>query len=190
MGKISDATDVVALLTKNSINRPWILYEAGVAKGKLDKQVFGVVVGVQLDQATKGPFAQFQNSGDDEDSLTKLVLQLVYTAILTVEGVPSDIQPLAGGSALQVAIQNNHPEKAAIPCPTTGAGAILACTPGNVGYIAGQGFISIAAGTSNTILPVTLLAPTDAFTPAVLSITAPGGYTNPTSLTTMRVTVQ
>ncbi len=77
MGKISDATDVVALLTSNSIDRPWILYEAGVAKGKLGKPVFGVVMGVAFDQATKGPFAQFQNSGDDEDSLTKLVLQLI-----------------------------------------------------------------------------------------------------------------
>jgi len=77
MGNISDATDVVALLTANSIDRPWILYEAGVAKGKLDKPVFGIVVGIAFDQATKGPFAQFQNSGDDEDSLTKLVLQLI-----------------------------------------------------------------------------------------------------------------
>jgi hypothetical protein len=77
MGKINDATDVVALLTSNSIHRPWILYEAGVAKGKLDKPVFGVVVGIQFDQATQGPFAQFQNSGDDEDSLTKLILQLI-----------------------------------------------------------------------------------------------------------------
>jgi hypothetical protein len=77
MGKISKATDVVALLTPNSLNRPWILYEAGVAKGKLDKPVFGVVVGMPFDQATKGPFAQFQNSAEDEDSLTKLVLQLI-----------------------------------------------------------------------------------------------------------------
>ena len=77
MGKIDDATDVVALLTQNSLDRPWILYEAGVAKGKLGKPVFGVVVGVPFDQATKGPFAQFQNSADDEDSLTKLVLQLI-----------------------------------------------------------------------------------------------------------------
>ena len=38
MDKINDATDVVALLTQHSIDRPWILYEAGVAKGKLDKQ--------------------------------------------------------------------------------------------------------------------------------------------------------
>src|SRR5215470_818878 len=28
MQKLDDATDVVALLTSNSINRPWILYEA------------------------------------------------------------------------------------------------------------------------------------------------------------------
>jgi hypothetical protein len=77
MGKINDATDVVALLTPNSTDRPWILYEAGVAKGKLDKPVFGLVVGAPFDQATKGPFAQFQNSGDDEDSLSKLVLQLI-----------------------------------------------------------------------------------------------------------------
>ncbi len=77
MGKIGDATDVVALLTPRSIDRPWILYEAGVAKGKLDKPVFGVVVGVQFEKATRGPFAQFQNSADDAESLTKLVLQLI-----------------------------------------------------------------------------------------------------------------
>jgi hypothetical protein len=77
MSKINDATDVVALLTPRSIDRPWILYEAGVAKGKLDKPVFGVVVGVSFEKATRGPFAQFQNSADDADSLTKLVLQLI-----------------------------------------------------------------------------------------------------------------
>jgi len=77
MSKLDDATDVVALLTLNSIDRPWILYEAGVAKGKLNKQVFGVVVGIPLERASRGPFAQFQNCDDDEVSLTKLVLQLI-----------------------------------------------------------------------------------------------------------------
>ncbi|HMG73890.1 MAG TPA: hypothetical protein VK582_10345 [Pyrinomonadaceae bacterium] len=77
MSKLDDATDVVALLTANSIDRPWILYEAGVAKGKLNKQVSGVVVGIPLERASRGPFAQFQNCGDDGDSLTKLVLQLI-----------------------------------------------------------------------------------------------------------------
>jgi len=77
MEKIEDATDVVALLTQRSINRPWILYESGVAKGKLNSTVLGLAIGVPLDEAATGPFAQFQNSADDEDSLTKLVLQLI-----------------------------------------------------------------------------------------------------------------
>jgi len=77
MSSLSKATDVVALLTHHSIDRPWILYEAGVAKGKLDTTVLGVAIGIPLDKANSGPFAQFQNSSDDEDSLTNLVLQLI-----------------------------------------------------------------------------------------------------------------
>ena len=44
MQKLDDATDVVALLTARSLNRPWILYETGVAKGKLsaDQRVLGI----------------------------------------------------------------------------------------------------------------------------------------------------
>ncbi len=79
MQKLDDATDVVALLTFHSINRPWILYEAGVAKGKLsaNDRVFGIALGVTLDEAATGPFAQFQNSPDEEDAITGLVLQLI-----------------------------------------------------------------------------------------------------------------
>jgi len=77
MKKLDEATDVVCLLTQNSTNRPWILYEAGVAKGKLGTTLLGVAIGVPLSQANSGPFAQFQNCSDDEDSLSKLVMQLV-----------------------------------------------------------------------------------------------------------------
>ncbi len=79
MQKLGDATDVVALLTAHSINRPWILYEAGVAKGKLsaNERVIGIALGVTLDEAATGPFAQFQNSPDEEDAITTLVLQLI-----------------------------------------------------------------------------------------------------------------
>lgn len=77
MSQLGDATDVVALLTQHSIDRPWILYEAGVAKGKLDTNVLGVALGVPLEKVSSGPFGQFQNCGDDEDSLTKLVIQLI-----------------------------------------------------------------------------------------------------------------
>jgi hypothetical protein len=77
MSRLDEATDVVALLTRTSMERPWILYEAGVAKGKLGTKVFGLLVGMPLSAVSTGPFAQFQNSEDDEDSITKLVLQLV-----------------------------------------------------------------------------------------------------------------
>lgn len=74
---IQTASDVVCLLTERSVNRPWILFEAGMAKGKLDTPILGVALGIELKTASTGPFAQFQNCADDEDSLTKLVFQLV-----------------------------------------------------------------------------------------------------------------
>lgn len=77
MRKLELASDVVCLLTPNSIGRPWILYEAGVAKGKLETPVHGVALGIPLQNAATGPFAQFQNSDDSEDALTQLVMQLV-----------------------------------------------------------------------------------------------------------------
>lgn len=77
MDKIDEASDVVCLLTQNSVDRPWILYEAGVAKGKLNMKVIGIALGIPLTEAVKGPFAQFQNNDGDVDSITKLVYDLV-----------------------------------------------------------------------------------------------------------------
>jgi hypothetical protein len=76
MAKLECASDVVCLLTDRSLDRPWLLYEAGVAKGKLGTPVHGVALGVALSRASTGPFYQFQNSDDSEESLSKLVLQL------------------------------------------------------------------------------------------------------------------
>jgi hypothetical protein len=77
MKQLESACDVVCLLTERSLGRPWILYEAGVAKGKLDIPVHGLALGVPLAKASVGPFAQFQNCDDDGDSITGLVEQLV-----------------------------------------------------------------------------------------------------------------
>lgn len=74
---LGDATDVVALLTPNSVGRPWILFEAGFAVGRLDAKVFGISLGIPLSNAVIGPFAQFQNCEANEDSLTGVVLQLI-----------------------------------------------------------------------------------------------------------------
>ena len=77
MKKLDSATDVVCLLTPRSVDRPWILYEAGVAKGKIDSLVHGLALGIPLSRASSGPFAQFQNCDDEVDSISKLVVQLV-----------------------------------------------------------------------------------------------------------------
>jgi hypothetical protein len=77
MSQLGSASDVVCLLTPRSVDRPWILYEAGVAKGRLDTPVHGVALGIPISRASVGPFAQFQNCADDEPALTKLVMQLV-----------------------------------------------------------------------------------------------------------------
>ena len=76
MSKLGSASDVVCLFTGRSLDRPWILYEAGVAKGKLGTPVYGVALGIPLKLVSVGPFYQFQNCGDSGDELTKLVLQL------------------------------------------------------------------------------------------------------------------
>ncbi|MBL7152424.1 MAG: toll/interleukin-1 receptor domain-containing protein [Phycisphaerae bacterium] len=76
MLKLGDASDVVCLLTKRSLERPWILYEAGVAKGKSDTSVFGIALGVPLESVSTGPFYRFENCDDTEADLIKLVRQL------------------------------------------------------------------------------------------------------------------
>jgi hypothetical protein len=76
MKKLDSASDVVCLLTARSLQRPWILYEAGVAKGKLEKTVLGIALGIPLKKAATGPFAQFQNCDDSDEKLTSLIIQL------------------------------------------------------------------------------------------------------------------
>lgn len=76
MIKLQSTTDVVCLFTENSLDRPWILFEAGVAKGKLNTPVIGIALGVPLGRISTGPFYQFQNVDDSEGDLTKLVHQL------------------------------------------------------------------------------------------------------------------
>lgn len=74
---LTDASDVVALLTPNSVGRPWILFEAGFAVGQRGTKVFGIALGVPFAKATSGPFARFQNCEAKEDSLTTVVLELI-----------------------------------------------------------------------------------------------------------------
>ena len=76
MERLQSTSDVVCLFTDRSLDRPWLLFEAGVAKGKLNTPVVGIALGVQLSRVSAGPFYQFQNMDDSETDLVKLVHQL------------------------------------------------------------------------------------------------------------------
>jgi hypothetical protein len=76
MAKLQSTSDVVCIFTERSLDRPWILFEAGVAKGKLETPVIGLALGVPLSRVATGPFYQFQNMDDSEGDLLKLVHQL------------------------------------------------------------------------------------------------------------------
>lgn len=74
--RLQQATDVVCLFTERSVDRPWILYEAGIAKGKLNTPVIGIACGIPLDRINTGPFFHFQNCDGSEKGLVDLVKQL------------------------------------------------------------------------------------------------------------------
>jgi hypothetical protein len=76
MTQLQSTSDVVCLFTERSLDRPWILFEAGVAKGKLNTPVVGVALDVPLSRVSAGPFYQFMNMDDSQGDLTKLVHQL------------------------------------------------------------------------------------------------------------------
>jgi hypothetical protein len=76
MTALQSTSDVVCLFTERSIDRPWILFEAGVAKGKLNTPVIGLACGIPLGRISAGPFYQFQNMDDSEEDLIKLINQL------------------------------------------------------------------------------------------------------------------
>ena len=76
MEKLRTTSDVVCLFTGRSLDRPWILFEAGVAKGRESIPVMGIALGVPLSRVTSSPFYQFQNTDDSPEKLSKLVRQL------------------------------------------------------------------------------------------------------------------
>jgi hypothetical protein len=82
INKLTEACDVVALLTQRSFERPWILFECGIARGKLDEsgrretKIRGLALGIPLSRVV-GPFAQFQNCPFEIPAITKMVIELV-----------------------------------------------------------------------------------------------------------------
>jgi len=89
LSEIDNASAMLCLLTPRSIYRPWIFWEAGTAFGK-GKPVYGLAIGLSLSEACVGPFAQFQNCGDDAKEMKKLI-----KTILLLVGVHAEESRIA-----------------------------------------------------------------------------------------------
>jgi TIR domain len=74
--KLLEATSLVALVTRRSLQRPWIFYEAGFASCR-NALVSVVTLGITTEEMGRNPLTQFKHWPGDETSLTQLVLKLI-----------------------------------------------------------------------------------------------------------------
>ena len=80
--QLSAATDVVCILTPGSMDRPWIYFEAGFARGKSegDTPLAALLVGVDAAQAKAGPFSHFKFVPSQPEDVTLLLQQIAERA--------------------------------------------------------------------------------------------------------------
>jgi hypothetical protein len=76
LSEIDHASAMICILTSRSIDRPWVFWEAGAAFGK-GKPVYGLAIGIGVQEACVGPFAQFQSCSDDRLHLIGLMKTLL-----------------------------------------------------------------------------------------------------------------
>ena len=76
MDGIGNSVAIVCLLTENSKRKPWILFEAGVAKGKFPHRM---IRGVEIDITVreKSPFSNFQLYPCEKGKLIELLKELI-----------------------------------------------------------------------------------------------------------------
>jgi hypothetical protein len=79
---VERARQIVALITPNSVGRPWILFEAGLGKARQDAAVFGLCLGISREDAYKGPFAVLQNCGTGDKEMMKLCREMMQGTLL------------------------------------------------------------------------------------------------------------
>lgn len=77
LAKISQSKSVVVILTPNSISKPWIYYESGIAESIVDCEVVPICVGIDRD-SIKPPLSLYQcYQTTDYKSLKELIAKLL-----------------------------------------------------------------------------------------------------------------
>jgi hypothetical protein len=76
MDRIVHSYAIVCLLTKNSVKKPWILFEAGLSKGKFpDRKIRGLSIDVKVKQ--NNPFHNFQLYNCEKEQVMELMKELI-----------------------------------------------------------------------------------------------------------------
>lgn len=73
---VDGARLVVVILTAHSVLRPWLLFEAGLARADEDKKIVALAIGVDGQKAFTGPFSAFQNLSATKLEIEKLIKEL------------------------------------------------------------------------------------------------------------------
>jgi hypothetical protein len=76
MNNIGKSNAIVCLLTKNSVRKPWILFEAGLSKGKFpERYIRGLSIDIKVKQ--NNPFNNFQIYNCEKERVMKLMEELI-----------------------------------------------------------------------------------------------------------------
>jgi HAD superfamily hydrolase (TIGR01509 family) len=74
---LSDSDKIIALLTPNSLQRPWVLYESGYVAGNRKANVIPIVFSLAKDDLPLPLSAYVIYSGDDENDLVQFLMQIM-----------------------------------------------------------------------------------------------------------------
>jgi len=91
LGKELAASDfAIICLTKDNLESPWILFEAGAVARSLEARVVPVLIGVEPSDLD-GPLAQFQSLQADRRGIERLVSSLHDSSDSTLEAAQRDL---------------------------------------------------------------------------------------------------
>lgn len=80
---LNNCNNVFCILTENSYDRPWVMYEIGYTKGKSSKKnLMPIAIGIDINKIKSGyPYSKFTIYECDEQHLYLLMIQLLNNII-------------------------------------------------------------------------------------------------------------
>lgn len=75
---LNHCNNVFCILTNNSFDRPWVMYEIGYSKGKSSKKnLMPIAIGVDVNKMKGLPYSKFNIYKCDEQHLSSLMIELL-----------------------------------------------------------------------------------------------------------------